>query len=68
MDDNTLIEMWNKGSTRLEVAKKYMKENNKKAKEKKEMKRITIQEALQYVEPVLFNYRMNQLKGEQTKI
>ena len=52
------------GLTRNAVAKEYMKDNNKKAKNKKEMKRINIQQALQYVEPILFRYRMRQLKGE----
>lgn len=62
MDNDTLIDMWNAGMTRVQVAKEYMKDNNRKAKKKKEMKRITIQEALQYIEPILFEYRVKQLK------
>lgn len=64
MQDEDLIKLWNKGLTRIAVAKEYMKDNNKKAKEKKDIKRITIQQALQYVEPILFRYRTRQLKGE----
>lgn len=62
MSDEDLIKMWNKGLTRLAVAKEYMKENNRKAKEKKEIQRITIQQALGHVEPILFRYRVKQLK------
>lgn len=64
MQDEDLIKLWNIGLTRIAVAKEYMKDNNRKAKEKKEIKRITMQEALQHVEPILFKYRMRQLKGE----
>lgn len=64
MSDEDLIKLWNIGLTKLGVAKEYMKKNNKKAKENKDIKRITIQQALEYVEPILFKYRMKQLKGE----
>lgn len=64
MSDEDLIKLWNMGLTRNAVAKEYMKDNNRKPKEKKEIKRINIQQALQYVEPILFRYRMRQLKGE----
>ncbi len=68
MQDEDLIKKQNGGLTRLGVAKEYMKDHNKKAKGNKEMKRITIQQALEYVEPILFEYRMRQLKGEEQKI
>lgn len=64
MSDETLIKIWNMGLTKLGVAKEYMKDHNKKAKGNKEMKRINIQQALEYVEPILFKYRMRQLKRE----
>lgn len=64
MSDEDLIKMWNRGLTKLGVAKEYMKDHNKKAKQKKNMKRITIRQAFEYVEPILFRYRMKQLKGE----
>lgn len=64
MPDEELIKMWNKGLTRLGAAKEYMKDFNKKAKDKKDVKKIKIQDALKYVEPILFKYRMKQLKGE----
>lgn len=64
MSDEDLIKLWNGGLTRIGVAKEYMKNNNRIAKEKKEIKRINTQQALQYVEPILFKYRIRQLKGE----
>ena len=68
MPDEDLIKLWNIGLTKIGVAKEYMKYHNKKAKGNKEMKRITIQQAFEHVEPILFKYRMSQLKGEQQKI
>lgn len=64
MQDEDLIKLWNKGLTKMGVAKEYMKDHNKKAKESKEIKRITMQQAFEYVEPILFRYRIKQLKGE----
>ncbi len=68
MSDEDLIKLWNIGLTKIGVAKEYMKNHNKKARESKEMKRITMQQAFEHVEPILFRYRMKQLKGEQQKI
>lgn len=65
MEDEYLIKIWNMGLTKIGVAKEYMRDNNKKAKTNKEIKRITIQQALEHVEPILYKYRMKQLKGEQ---
>lgn len=64
MSDENLIKLWNMGLTKLGVAKEYMKDHNKKAKGNKETKRITVQQALEHVEPILFEYRMRQLRGE----
>ena len=64
MQDEDLIKLWNKGLTKMGVAKEYMKDNKKKAKESKEKKIITMQQAFEYVEPILFRYRIKQLKGE----
>lgn len=63
MEDEYLIKIWNMGLTKIGVAKEYMRDNNKKAKTNKEIKRITIQQALEHVEPILYKYRMKQLKG-----
>ncbi len=63
MSDEDLIKMWNIGLTRLAVAKEYMKDFNKKAKTKTNVKRIDINQALAHVEPILFDYRMKQLKS-----
>ena len=65
MEDEYLIRIWNMGLTKMGVAKEYMRDNNKKAKTNKEIKRITKQQALEHVEPILYKYRMKQLKGEQ---
>lgn len=64
MSDEDLIKMWNVGLTRLAVAKEYMKDFNKKAKTKTDVKRININQAMEHVEPILFEYRMKQLRGE----
>lgn len=64
MQDEDLIKLWNKGLTKMGVVKEYMKDHNKKAKTNKEIKRINTQQALKHVEPILFKYRMKQLKGE----
>lgn len=63
MEDEYLIRIWNMGLTKMGVAKEYMRDNNKKAKTNKEIKRITKQQALEHVEPILYKYRMKQLKG-----
>ena len=64
MSDEDLIKMWNMGLTKIGVAKEYMKDFNKKAKTKTDVKRININQAMEYVEPILFQYRMKQLRGE----
>lgn len=64
MEDEYLIKIWNMGLTKMGVAKEYMRNNNKKVKTNKEIKRITKQQALEHVEPILYKYRMKQLKGE----
>lgn len=63
MSDEDLIKMWNTGLTKMGVAKEYMKDHNKKAKTQTNVKRININQALAYAEPILFEYRMKQLKG-----
>lgn len=55
MTDETIIEIWKIGRTTMQVAKQYMQEYNKEAKIKKE-KKITKDEALAHVEPIIFKY------------
>lgn len=63
MSDEDLIKLWNSGLTKLGVAKEYMKDHNRKSKNQIDIKRISLNEALTYVEPILFKYRMKQLKN-----
>ena len=51
------------GLTKLGVAREYMKDHNKRAKNKTDVKRINVNQALAYVEPILFDYRMRQLNS-----
>lgn len=55
MTRETIIKKWKIGKTTIQVAKDYMEEYNKKAKEKKEPK-ITKDQALAYVEPIIYEY------------
>lgn len=63
MLDEDLINLWNKGLTKFAVAKRYMQDFNEKAKNRTDVKRINKEQALAYVEPILFKYRMKQLKS-----
>lgn len=65
MSEEELIKLWNMGLTKLSVAKKYMNEYNKRIRDNKEMKKINVRQALEYVEPILFRYRMNQLREKR---
>ena len=49
----------------MEVARRYMKEHNKTAKTKTNVKRITINEALAHIEPIMFQYRRKQFEGNK---
>lgn len=64
-DEEIIIKLWNMGLGRIAVATNYMKEHNKNAKGKKEVKRITKEQALKYVEPILFEYETKRLRGEE---
>lgn len=65
MEDEYLIKIWNMGLTKIGVAKEYMKDNNKKARTNKDIKRITEQQALKHVEPILFRYRMKRRESSK---
>jgi hypothetical protein len=63
MSDEDLINLWNKGLTKVAVAKRYMQDFNEKAKNRTDIKKINKEQALAYIEPILFKYRMEQLKS-----
>jgi len=63
MPDEEIINLWNMGLSRMSVVTMYMKEHNRKARSKKDMKRITKQQAMQHVEPILYEYEMTRIRG-----
>ena len=62
MSDEQIIKLWNMGLSKMAVINQYMKDHNRKARGKKDMKRITKEQAMKYVEPILFNYEMKRRK------
>lgn len=55
MTNETIIKKWRSGLNKLAVAKDYMQEYNREAKKRREPK-ITKDQALAYVEPIIFDY------------
>lgn len=55
MNESDIIREWRSGLTVMQVANLYMKSYNEKAKRRREPK-ITENEALAHVEPVIFEY------------
>lgn len=57
MTKERIIELWKMGLTVQQIAKKYVKnQKNKKI-------HITIAEAQNYVEPLIYQYQTNLMKG-----
>lgn len=63
MSNEDIIKLWNLGMTKMAVVTQYMKDYNRRAKDKKNMKRITKEQALKHVEPILFDYEMARMRG-----
>lgn len=61
MTNETIINKWKVGKTAIQVAIDYMQDYNKEAKKKKEP-RITREQALAYVEPIIFEYETKDWK------
>ena len=61
MTNETIIKKWRVGMTTIQVAKAYMEEYNKEAKKKKEPK-ISKDEALAYIEPIIYEYETKDWK------
>lgn len=61
MTNETIIKKWRSGLSKFAVAKDYMQEYNREAKKRKETK-ITKDQALAYVEPIIFDYETKDWK------
>lgn len=61
MTNETIIRKWRIGRTTLQVAKDYMDEYNKEAEKKKEPK-ITREQALAHVEPIIYEHETKDWK------
>lgn len=61
MTNETIIKKWRSGLSKFAVAKDYMQEYNREAKKKREPK-ITKDQALAYVEPIIFDYETKEWK------
>lgn len=68
MSDEEIIKLWNMGLSKMAVINYYMRDYNRKARSKKDMKRITREQAMKCVEPILFRYEMKRMRGEQIEI
>ena len=55
MTEEAILKIWKSGRSKFFVANEYMKNYNKQAERKKEPK-IKKDEALAYVEPIIFKY------------
>lgn len=61
MTKETIIKKWRAGYTKFVVAKDYMQEYNREARKRREPK-ITKDQALAYVEPIIFEYETKDWK------
>lgn len=62
MTDEGIIQEWKKGLSKEAVAKEYMKVENERRKRVGE-KKINKAEALAYVEPTIFKYQVDLMRG-----
>ena len=67
MTNETIIRKWWIGKTTLQVAEDYMDEYNKEAKKKKEPK-ITREQALAHVEPIIYEHETKDWKWKNEQI
>ena len=61
MTNETIIKKWRSGLNKFSVAKDYMQAYNREAKKRREPK-ITKDQALAYVEPIIFDYETKDWK------
>ncbi len=57
MSNTEIIELWKKGFTIKQITKEYVKT------EKKKGNKVTIWEAQSYIEPIIFQYQTNLMRG-----
>lgn len=60
-----ILRLWNMGLNRMQVINEYMREHNRKAKSSRDIDRITKREAMEIVEPILFEYETQRMKEEK---
>lgn len=63
MTDEEIIELWSLGLSKMAVVNQYVRNHNRKARGKKDVKRITKEQAMRYVEPILFKYEMQRMNS-----
>lgn len=63
MSDEDILKLWNMGLSKMQVVKECMKENNRRAKDKKDVGKITLEQVMKHVEPILFRYEINRMKN-----
>lgn len=63
MSDEEIIKSWNLGLSKMAVVNQYMRNHNRTARDKKDVKRITKEQAMRHVEPILFRYEMQRMKS-----
>lgn len=63
MPDENVLKLWNMGLSKMQVVKEYMRENNKRARDKRDIDKITLKQAMEHVEPILFRYEINRMKN-----
>ena len=61
MEERQVIDLWKKGLTVQQVSKEYMNKYNKNLK--KGIKKINRIEAQKYVEPIIYKYQTNLIRG-----
>lgn len=63
MSNETIIKKWKMGLTVKQISKEYMRLRNKTLK--RDEKKITALEAQAYIEPIIFKYQTELIKGGQ---
>lgn len=63
MSNEDILRLWNMGLSKMQVVKEYMRQNNKRAKDKKDVDKVTMEQAMKHVEPILFKYEIGRMKN-----
>lgn len=62
MESEIILKNWKMGKTVSQISKEYMKKHNQDCKRKGQA-RITEQQAMAYVEPIIYDYEINLMRG-----